>query len=86
MPGIANDWTPPAPRDLTALEAAYRAIDWTTARLAERSRTPVRKREAKALMYEHRAASYAEQAKDRPSMLELAGLNALAARIMRAVE
>jgi len=86
MTQIANDWTPPQPRELTALEAAYRAIDWTTARLAERGRTPPRKREAKALMYEQRAASYAEQAKDRPSLLELAGLNALAARIMRAGE
>jgi len=84
MAQIANDWSPPAPRELTALEAAYRAIDWTTARIAERGRTPVAKREAKAVMYEHRAESWAEQAKDRPSLLELAGLNALAARIMRA--
>lgn len=86
MTPFANDWTPPQPRELTALEAAYRAIEWTTARLAERGRTPEPKREAKAQMYEHRAASFAAQAKDHPSLLELAGLNALAARIMRAGE
>lgn len=86
MSHIANDWTPPPPRELTAMEAAYRAIDWTTSKLAERARTPVRKREAKAKMYEHRAASFAAQAKDHPSLLEMAGLHALAARIMRAGE
>lgn len=81
---FANDWTPQGPRELTAMEAAYRAVDWATARIAERARTPLQKREAKAIRYEHRAASFAAMAKEMPSMLEMAGLNALAARIMRA--
>lgn len=79
---IANDWAPPI-RQLTAQERAYRTIDWATSRVAERSGMSREQREARAKYYDDRASSYVTLAKDHPAMLELAGLNNLAANIMR---
>lgn len=83
MGQIANDLTPPV-RELSAIERGYRAIEWTTLRIAERGRLlDAGQREARARYYDERAASYVTLAKDHPAMLEHAGLNNLAANIMR---
>lgn len=86
MSHIANDWTPPQVKELSALEAAYRAISWTTDRVAERSGMTQKQREAKAEEYEERAASWVAQAAQYPSLLEFAGFCTTAARIMRAMD
>lgn len=83
MSHIPNDWTPPEARKLTALERAYRAISWTTDRLAERYSLTEPQREERAKVYEARAARWASMGKDYPSMLELAGLYTTAAGLMR---
>lgn len=82
---IANDLTPKI-RELTATERAYRAIDFTTARIAERSRLSSKDREARAAHYDERAASYMALAQTYPTMAEFAGLNSLAASILRSRE
>lgn len=52
MTGVANDWTPPAPRPLSAVEEAMKIIDYTVARLHEHHRLPPEKREEVAREYE----------------------------------
>lgn len=80
---IANDLTP-GPRNISALERGYRAIDWVTTRINERGKLlNPDEREARAQYYDERAASYIALAKIHPAMLEFAGLNNLAANIMR---
>ena len=83
MTQIANDLTPVV-HDLSASERALRAISFTTDRLSERARLKPSDREARAAWYDDRAASYVSLAKVHPAILELAGLNKLAANIMRA--
>lgn len=83
MVQIANDHTPRV-REISAMERGYRAIDWVTSRIGERAGMTKDQREARALYYDDRAASYVALAKDHPAMLEFAGLNNLAANIMRA--
>jgi hypothetical protein len=82
MVQIANDTTPHI-RELSAIERGYRAIEWVTSRIAERSNLTADQREARAAYYDDRAASYVALAKEHPGMLEHAGLNNLAANIMR---
>lgn len=81
MTGVANDWTPQAPRPLTAVEEAMRIIDYTVARLHEHYRLKPEQREEAAREYD--AAAERNRA---------AGINSLAdrcgdaARILRAVD
>lgn len=82
MGQIANDLTPHV-REISAMERAYRTIDWATSRLGERAGMSREQREARAAYYDERAASYVTLAKHHPAMLEFAGLNNLAANIMR---
>lgn len=82
---IANDLTPTV-RELSAKDRAFRAIDWATSRVAERSRLPPQQREARARYYDERAASYVNLSKVNPGLMEWAGLNVLAASILRAVD
>ncbi|QQQ19814.1 hypothetical protein JIP62_06940 [Brevundimonas vitis] len=79
---VANDQTPLI-AELSASERALRAIAFTTDRLLERARLRPSDREARAAYYDDRAASYVSLAKDSPKLLEMAGLNQLAANIMR---
>jgi hypothetical protein len=79
----ANDTTPRI-REISAMERGYRAIDWVTSRMGERAGMTPDQRAARAAYYDDRAASYVSLAKDHPAMLEFAGLNNLAANIMRA--
>lgn len=79
MTGVANDWTPPAPRPLTAVEEAMKLVDWATARLQERGRLKPSERSSKAQEYET-AAERCWASRD----VEGAGRYRAAARILRA--
>ena len=82
---IANDTTPQL-RELTAVERTMRTIAWVTDRLAERSNLKPADREARALQYQERAANFVLMAEAYPTMAEFAGLNSVAASILRAPE
>ena len=81
---IANDTTPPI-RELSCAELVLRTTCWIADRIQERGRffTPDQ-REERARYYEERAATYVELANVNSNMLEFAGLNTLAAKILRA--
>lgn len=81
---LRNDMTPPLCRELSAVERTMRGIDWLTQRLHERGKLRREDREERALAYEQSAASYAKLAERFPTVLEFAGLHAIAAKIMRA--
>lgn len=81
---IANDWTPPSPRPLTALERAARSVEFIAHRVMERSRLSPEQREARAAEYDASAKRLAACGDKHPINLEMAGLRATAAAIMRA--
>lgn len=81
---IANDWTPPSPRPLTALERAARSVDFLARRVMERGRLTPDQRETRAAEYDASAKRLAASGSDHPINLEMAGLRATAAAILRA--
>lgn len=81
---IANDHTPPPMRPLTAIERAARGVDFLVRRMQERSRLSAEQRQTRAVEYERAAQRWAAEGQTEPGMLEMAGLNSMAAKIMRA--
>lgn len=81
---IANDLTPPSPRPLTALERAARSVEFIAHRVMERGRLSPDQREARAAEYDASAKRLAEFGEQHPINLEMAGLRATAAAILRA--
>jgi hypothetical protein len=81
---IANDWTPPSPRPLTALERAARSVEFVAHRIMERGRLTPEQREARAAEYDASAKRLAGSGDEHPINLEMAGLRATAAAILRA--
>lgn len=81
---IANDWTPPSPRPLTALERAARSVEFIARRVVERGRLSPDQREARAAEYDASAKRLAALGAEHPINLEIAGLRATAAAILRA--
>ena len=76
--------TAPTMKDLAADRRAYRAVEWVMDRMKERSRLTPAQRAERAAFYDERAENAAIVAASYPPHLEFAGLQRLAANLMRA--
>jgi len=81
---IANDWTPSSRPPLSAVERAARSVCFLASRIQERARLTPEQREARAAEYEASAKRLAASGDEHPINLEMAGLRATAAAILRA--